>query len=268
MKVGFIGVGNMGSALCKSIALNDDIELFISNYSLEKAERLLTQLHHPDAYLMDNAQIVAQSDFVFIGLKPNLILDELARLTKVANPNITWVSMAAGIDLMQLTKAANQQAVIRIMPNTPVEIGFGMTTYAANDYVTQSNMNAFKQLMIPTGTIIELPEIQIDAATAIAGCGPAFVYQMIEALSDAGVKIGLPRALAQRLATQTLIGSAQMVEQTAQHPGALKDAVTSPGGSTIAGVTALEANGFRHATIEAVVKAFERTQQLKEEKRG
>ncbi|MBS4455281.1 pyrroline-5-carboxylate reductase [Tuanshanicoccus lijuaniae] len=268
MKVGFIGVGNMGGALCKSIASNTEIELLISNHSVAKAEGLLSQLNHPSAQLMDNEQIVAHSDFVFMGLKPAMMVSMLQQLTAVANPKLTWISMAAGIELTALTDAVGQQPVIRIMPNTPVEIGFGMTTYVANEYVQSSNLKHFEAIMAPTGTVVALPESLMDAATAIAGCGPAFVYQMIEAMSDVGVKIGLPRYLAQQLTVQTLIGAAQMVEQTQKHPGALKDAVTSPGGSTIAGVTALEANGFRHAAIEAVLKAFERTQQLKEEKRG
>ena len=172
------------------------------------------------------------------------------------------VTMAAGLSMATIQQlAGGAYPVIRIMPNTPVSLGAGMILYCA-DGVAQEDLDGFCTLMAGAGRLDALPESLIDAGCAISGCGPAYVYLFIEALADGGVKNGLPRAKAQRYAAQMLLGSAEMVLRTGRHPGQLKDEVCSPGGSTIAGVAALERSGFRSACIEAVDAAVEKTKQL------
>ncbi|MCD8146036.1 MAG: pyrroline-5-carboxylate reductase, partial [Clostridiales bacterium] len=157
--------------------------------------------------------------------------------------------------------AGGDYPVIRIMPNTPASIGEGMILYAAEG-VTEEERDRFLYNMAAAGRFDALPESLIDAGSAVSGCGPAFVYPFIEALADGAVACGLPRDKAQEYAAQTLVGAAKLVLESGQHPGALKDAVCSPGGSTIAGVRALEQRGFRSAATEAVVAAYEKTKAL------
>lgn len=171
--------------------------------------------------------------------------------------------MVAGLKLKNyLSVISSKQSIIRMMPNTPIEIQEGMTTFTYPKKTPTSAIELFKLCLSESGKLLYINEEQMDAATAIAGCGPAFIYQMIEAFSDAGVREGLSRELAQELAVQMIKGSANMVLETKTHPALLKDRVTSPGGSTIAGTTALEENGFRFAVIEAVHQACKRNHEL------
>ena len=163
----------------------------------------------------------------------------------------------AGAALHVLIELGNYP-VIRIMPNTPAAIGEGMILYCAEGVETEEK-TAFVDVMQAAGSFDELSESLIDAGSAVSGCGPAFVYPFIEAMADGAVACGLPRAKAQRYAAQTLVGAAKLVLESGDHPGALKDAVCSPGGSTIQGVRALEQNGFRSAVVEAVIAAYEKT---------
>lgn len=172
--------------------------------------------------------------------------------------------MAAGVPLDSLAAFVSADKVIRIMPNTPVAIGQGMTTYSL---VNQNLAPLLEQILEKSGKVQQVPESLIDAATAIAGCGPAFVYQMIEALTDAGVQNGLTAQDAKVLAAQTLAGTAQMVLTSDKHPAQLRQEVTSPGGSTIAGVVALEKEGFRYAIIKAVAAALKKTRKLGKNRR-
>jgi pyrroline-5-carboxylate reductase len=152
--------------------------------------------------------------------------------------------------------------VIRVMPNTPCLIGRGASGFSLGLHATKADAAVVEQLLSTVGIAMEVPEKLLDAVTGLSGSGPAYVYLMIEALSDGGVRAGLPRDLATKLAAQTVLGSAEMVLSTGQHPGALKDAVTSPGGTTIAGLHALEQNGVRGALMDAVLAATERAREL------
>ena len=170
--------------------------------------------------------------------------------------------MAAGVSLLQISLVLGKAPVIRIMPNTPAACGSGMMLYTKNDTVTDGMLEAFKSAMAHSGELDELPENLIDAASALSGCGPAFVYMFIDALADGAVECGLPREQAQKYAAQTILGAAKLVLESGKHPGELKDAVCSPGGSTIAGVHALEDGAFRASASDAVVAAYERTLEL------
>ena len=170
--------------------------------------------------------------------------------------------MAAGVTIAKLEALVGKMPIIRIMPNTPVAVGKGMITWCKNELVGDECTEEFKRLFSEAGVLDEIGENMIDAASCVAGCGPAFVYAFIEALADGGVQCGLPRDKAMTYAANTLIGAAETLLKTGKHPGLLKDEVCSPGGSTIEGMHALENAGFRGITAEAVIAAYEKTKKL------
>lgn len=258
MKVGFIGLGNMGSAIALATSKQDGVELLLSNHHQARAEELQAQI---GGRILPNCELVQQADVIFLGVKPHVLTDLLEGLadTITANPSAIWISMAAGIRLEQLAQYLPASRVVRIMPNTPIAIGQGMTTYA----LTNPDLaEVIGQLLSQSGQVKQVDEKLIDAATALAGCGPAFVYQFIEAMTDAGVAHGLTATDAKLLAAQTVLGSAQMVLESSKHPAQLRQEVTSPGGSTIAGVVKLEKEGFRYAIMAAIKAALKRTKKL------
>ncbi len=260
---GFIGCGNMGAPLAKSAAETlGGSQILLANRTKAKADALAAQI---GGQVMDNATLAANADMIFLGVKPQMMADMLADIAPVLAGRSTpfvLVTMAAGLTIARIREmAGGQYPVIRIMPNTPAAIGQGMILYTA-DGVPTEQLDLFLKVMSPAGRFDQLPEHLIDAGSAVSGCGPAFVYPFIEALADGAVACGLPRAKAQEYAAQTLVGAAMLVLESGQHPGALKDAVCSPGGSTIAGVHALERSGFRAAAMDAVIAAYEKTKAL------
>lgn len=256
MLVGFIGLGNMGSAIAKAVAKVEGTDLLLSNHNVAKASKLQEEI---GGTLATNQEIAEKSDVVFLGVKPYQVGQAIAELAGSINKQAVWISMATGVALADLEKLLPGHSIVRMMPNTPVALGAGMTSFTASDDAAKA---VFTQLMAYSGETVEIAENLMDAATAVAGCGPAYVYQFIEAMADAGVQNGLARKAAIKMAAQTVLGSAEMVLKTGQHPAELRDAVTSPGGSTIAGVVALEQNGFRYATISAVNAALARNKEL------
>lgn len=253
-KIGFIGTGNMGGALAKAVRnRHPDAELLLCNRTLSKAEALAKEL---DARVADANTVAGECDVVFLGVKPIQIaplLDSLSPAISARDAKPLLVSMAAAITLDQLEEHAGGSPVIRIMPNTPVAIGKGTTVYTCGREASQEDRAALLDILSGSGSMIEIDEHQMDAAGEVSGCGPAFVDLFLEALADGGVAAGLPRPLAMRLAEEMTAGAALLALETGKHPGELKDAVCSPGGSTIKGVRALERNGFRSAVIEAVL---------------
>ena len=259
MTIGFIGAGNMGGALAAAVAKSGE-SLLIADRDAAKAAPLAEQL---GATAADNAWVAGESDYVFLGVKPQVLpvlLEELKPvLAERKNPPVL-VSMAAGFTTERINGGLGEAyPLIRIMPNTPAMVGEGMILYTAVNDVTAQQTAEFCRLMAGAGRLCCLSENLIDAGCAVSGCGPAYVYLFIEALADGGVECGLPRALSQELAAQTVLGAAKMVLETGSHPGALKDAVCSPGGTTIAGVHALEQGGFRGTAMEAVLAAYRKT---------
>lgn len=258
LKVGFVGLGNMGGAVAQALSKIENVELLLSQHNAQKAQAFQEKI---GGTLADNEVIASQADVLFFGVKPYLMGRVLADLLSdlKQNPNLVCISMAAGVRLEDLFSLYPSENWLRMMPNTPVAIGQGMTTYATE---SEQVAQLFETLMAESGQVKRLPESLIDAATAIAGCGPAFVYELIEAMTRAGVQNGLTVADAQLLAAQTLIGSAQMVLESPLHPAQLRDQVTSPGGSTIAGLVALQEAGFQASIISGVNRALERTKEL------
>ncbi len=263
LKIGFIGAGNMGGALAKAAAKTANLaNIMLADKFSEKAAALAAEI---GANYADNEKIAKECDFIFLGVKPQMMAELLAEIKPfLAERNgYTLVSMMAGVKTEKICETLGFAApIIRIMPNTAVEVGEGMVLYTANEAASEGAEKAFLSFMAKAGEFEKLPEHLIDAGTAVSGCGPAYVYMFIEALADGGVKCGLPRATAQKLAVQTLIGAATLVKETGRHPEELKDAVCSPAGSTIEGCFALEKGGFRAAAIGAVNAAYERTQGL------
>lgn len=260
---GFIGCGNMGAPLARAASkvLKGD-QLILANRTHSKAEALARQL---DCLAGGNDYVARRASVIFLGVKPQMMEGMLSSIASTLNgrtDRFILVTMAAGLTISRIREmAGGDYPVIRIMPNTPASIGEGMILYTTNG-VSQEELSRFLTVMKGAGRFDELPEGLIDAGSAISGCGPAFVYPFIEALADGAVACGLPRAKAQEYAAQTMVGAAKLVLESGQHPGALKDAVCSPGGSTIAGVRALEEKGFRGAAMDAVIAAFEKTKAL------
>lgn len=263
-RLGFIGVGNMGGALARAASYRVPGEnIYLSNRSPEKAEALAKSL---GAKAMGNEDLAAKADYIFLGVKPQMmeaLLTKLAPSFKARQDRFVLVTMAAGLQISRIQALAEFDGpVIRIMPNTPASIGEGMTLYACNEAVTQAEEQRFLDAMAGAGRFSKLPEALMDAGAAVSGCGPAFAYLFLEALADGGVACGLPRAKALEFAAQMVLGSAKLLLESGQHPGVLKDAVCSPAGSTIQGVRRLEQAGFRSAVMEAVIAAWERNQAL------
>lgn len=259
MTYGFIGSGNMGGAIAAAVCQAvDPKNVILANRTRQKADNLAAKL----GCRVGSNTDAALCDFIFLGVKPYFMRDMLAELRQLlaerAN-DFVLVTMASGISVAQIQEmAGGDYPVIRIMPNTPSGIGAGMIQYCSVG-VGDGMLGAFLTAMTPAGRLDAIPESLIDAASCVSGCGPAWAYQFIEALADGGVACGLPRAKAMEYAAQMMLGSAMMVLQSGQHPGALKDAVCSPGGATIQGVRALENHGFRGAVMEAVAAAYEKT---------
>lgn len=264
MKIGFIGCGNMGGALARAAAKRVPGEaLLLCDSSAEKAERLAKVL---GASALSLAETAEKSDYLFIGVKPQMLGELFAGLRPLLEKRkqpAVLVSMAAGTSIKALQSMAGaEQKIIRIMPNTPVSVGAGAILYARSAAVAEEELSAFLEFMADAGTLLPIEESKIDAASAISGCGPAYVCLFAEALADGGVACGLPRDLSLTLAAQTLEGTAKLLRETETHPGALKDAVCSPGGTTVEGVLALEARAFRSAVSEAVLAAYRKTLEL------
>lgn len=262
---GFIGIGNMGGALaraaCKGVPGG---QVLLSNRTPEKARLLAEELGCQAA---DNAAVAERADFIFLGVKPQMMADLLAEIgpaLAARQSRFVLVTMAAGLTIRRIQElAGGAYPVIRIMPNTPASIGEGMVLYACGQSVSKDDEALFLESMAGAGRFSPLPEHLIDAGSAVSGCGPAFVDLFIEALADGGVACGLPRAAALEFAAQMVAGSARLVLESGRHPGALKDAVCSPGGTTIQGVRVLEEAGFRGAVMGAVIAAYEKNADLK-----
>jgi len=262
MKYGFIGCGNMGSAIARALCKNTT-DILVSDRS-GKAKNLADEL---GIGYSDNAAITAQCDRIFLGVKPRMMREILAPLQAVlAQRRPLLITMAAGLEIAQIEEfAGTSLPVIRIMPNTPTAIGKGVIQYCCNGLVDDAVLADWLHDMEHCGTLDLLEERLIDAASALSGSGPAYMYIFLEALSDGAVACGVPRAKAMEYAAMTMAGAAEMVLATAKHPGALKDAVCSPAGSTIAGVRALEQHGFRAAAMDCVIATYQRNKELGKE---
>jgi len=259
MKYGFIGCGNMGGAIARALSKTTK-DIALSDRS-GKAAALAGEL---GLCYSGNAAMAAECDILFLGVKPHMVQGVLQPLQAVlAERKPMLVTMAAGLTIKTIEAfAGTRLPVIRIMPNTPTAIGKGVIQYCCNDLVTDAALESWLGDMAPCGLLDSLEERLIDAASALSGSGPAYMYVFLEALADGAVACGIPRAKALEYAAMTMAGAAEMYLQTHTHPGALKDAVCSPGGRTIAGLRALEQHGFRGAAMDCVIATCERNREL------
>ncbi len=259
MKYGFIGCGNMGGAIVRALRRTTQ-DMAVSDRS-GRAKALTEELGI--AYL-DNLRIAESCDRIFLGVKPHMMHAVLLPLQEVlARRKPVLITMAAGLSIARIEEMAGTRLpVIRIMPNTPTALGKGVIPFCHNDLVEWDVASDWQRDMSPCGLVDPLEERLMDAASALSGSGPAYLYVMLEAMADGAVACGLPRDQALRYAAMTMVGAAQMALTTGNHPGALKDAVCSPGGSTIAGIRQLEEHGFRGAVMDCVLAAFARNGEL------
>ena len=210
-----------------------------------------------------NAEVVSGSEVVVLAVKPQNVREVLGELAGALGPQHLIVSIAAGVSLETLAGSLGaQRRLVRVMPNTPCLVGASASAFCAGGAATADDSRLVSRLLSSVGLAVELPERLLDAVTGLSGSGPAFVCLVIEALADGGVRAGLARDVALKLAAQTVLGTAKMVLETGQHPGALKDAVASPGGTTIAGLHELERGALRGVLMNAVVAASERSREL------
>jgi pyrroline-5-carboxylate reductase len=263
-RIGFLGAGNMATALARGwltaglanaehVLASDPLATARQAFGAETGLRTTEQ----------NKEVVAASDLVVLAVKPQSMASLLAEIRPAVTTRHIVVSIAAGIRLRQLTDGLGaDRRLIRVMPNTPCLVGASASGYAPGDMATAEDIALVDRLLNAVGRGYRLPEHLLDAVTGLSGSGPAFVFVMIEALSDGGVRVGLPRDVATALAAQTVFGSAKMLLETGAHPGVLKDMVASPGGTTIAGLHALERGGIRAALMDAVEAATRRAAEL------
>jgi pyrroline-5-carboxylate reductase len=263
-KLAIIGAGAMGSAFAGGlidagvVAARDVTLADVDRERLDKAQSELGVV-----VTSDNSTAVRDADVVLIAVKPAQVSAALTDMRLGIGSRQLIVSIAAGVKIDSIEAALPAgTAVIRAMPNTPCLIRAGAIGFSRGTAVSEDQTQLAERIFDAVGISFEVPEKLLDAVTGLSGSGPAYVYLMIEALSDGGVRMGLPRAVAMKLAAQTVLGAARMVVEKGEHPAMLKDQVASPGGTTIAGIEALEKAGFRSALIEAVKAATKRAEEL------
>ena len=262
--IAFLGSGNMAEALVKGLLraqVAEPGEIICSDRREERGPELTQR--YGVRFTRSNRDAVERSDIVMLSVKPqvmNKLLDEIA---PALDQKKLVISIAAGVPIAAIERRVGHGVrIVRTMPNTPALVGAGATALSGGEHATEDDLRQARALFDAVGKTVEVDESLLDAVTGLSGSGPAYIFLVIEALSDAGVKVGLPRATAQELAAQTVLGSAKLLIETGEHPGRLKDQVTSPGGTAIAGLHTLEAGGLRTTLMNAVEAATNRSREL------
>lgn len=263
-KVAFVGAGNMATALIRGLVQAGACtpgEILATDVRKDQLERLARD--HGIAVARDNREAAAWGDVVVLATKPQIFHVVLSEVAMGIRPDALVVSIAAGVPIAAIeARMPARTRVVRTMPNTPALVGAGATAIAAGEHATDEDLAVAKRIFESVGVAVTLDESLLDAVTGLSGSGPAYIFLIIEALADAGVKVGLHRETAQLLAAQTVLGSARLLLDTGEHPGRLKDMVTSPGGTAIAGLHTLEAGGMRTTLMNAVEAATRRSAEL------
>ena len=262
--VGFIGAGNMARALTKALLQADMAkpdQILASDISDERLEAIENRFGVRTTF--DNAEVIRSADILVLSVKPQVVDKVLPQIAQSLRLETVIISIVAGVPLRALAARLPEGAkIIRAMPNTPAMVLAGATALSAGEHVSNEDVQMAKNFFKTLGRAVVLDESLIDAVTGLSGSGPAYVMLMIEALADGGVKVGLHRETALTLAAQTVYGSAKLLLETGEHPGRLKDMVTSPGGTAIAGLHTLESGGLRRTLMDAVENATQRAGQL------
>lgn len=263
--LGVIGVGTIGNAIIEGLINNDTMkssQIVGSTAHQVTAEKASEKLNIE--ILTDNKTLVRKSDFLLLAVKPQVMAVVTEEIGKLVTEEQLIISVAAAVETNYIeSRLKSKVAVIRAMPNTPVTVNEGITVLCPGQLATEDDIELARKLFTPVGRVKLLQEEQLmNAVTGLSGSGPAYGYLIIEALIEAGVKVGLPRQLATTLASQSLLGAAKMVLATGEHPAMLKDMVTTPAGTTVDGIMKLEEGGVRVAMIKAIVKATEKAEEL------
>jgi len=261
--IAFLGAGNMAEALVKGLlraGVAAASEIVCSEPRRERGAELVER--HGVRLAVSNRAAVEEVDVIVLSVKPQALAAVLDEAGPALGPKKLVISIVAGAPLAAIERGAKGARVVRTMPNTPALVGAGATALAPGRHATADDLALARSLFDAVGSSVVVDESLLDAVTGLSGSGPGYVFVIIEALSDAGVKVGLTRAAALQLAAQTVLGSAKLVLETGEHPGRLKDQVTSPGGTTIAGLHAMEARCLRAALIEGVEAATRRSREL------
>ena len=264
LKIGFLGAGKMATALAKGFVRAEMVfpREIIAADPFDTARKHFTNETGAKTSVA-NLEVAQAATVLILATKPDQVAAALAEISGVFTKKHLLISIAAGVTLAKLENNLPAGArVIRVMPNTPALVGAGASAFALGKNATAADGELAKKLLSAVGIALPVKENLLDAVTGLSGSGPAYVYQFIEALSDGGVAAGLPRDIATKLAAQTVLGGAKMVLETGQHPGALKDQVTSPGGTTIEGLHELEKGKLRATVISAVRAASEKSKKL------
>jgi len=263
-KVGFIGGGNMGEALIKGLVAANLVPPEAIYASDVRSDRLRTlEQQYGVQLVQDNAELVREADVVILAVKPQIMAPVVRQISAAVTPKKLLISIAAGVSTMTIRAALGKDArLIRVMPNTPALVLEGVTAIGKAEGLEPGDLDTAGEIFSAVGRVVTLDEELMDAVTGLSGSGPAYVALVIESLADGGVKMGLDRATAMTLATQTVLGAARLVLETGLHPGVVKDMVCSPGGTSIAGVHALEEGGIRHTFMRAVERATVRSREL------
>ncbi len=262
--IGFIGAGNMAEALIRGLVKGNHVaakQVYASAPRRERLDELETAygIH----VTTDNREVARHTGLLVLSVKPQIMDKVLREVADQIRAGTLVVSIAAGVDTESIETAMPEGVrVVRAMPNTPALVGAGATAVSAGRHASEADLATAKALFEAVGIAVVLEESHLDAVTGLSGSGPAYIFLILEALADAGVKVGLSRRNAQRLAAQTVMGSAKMLLETDEHPGRLKDMVTSPGGTAIAGLHTLEQGGLRTTLINAVETATKRAREL------
>lgn len=262
-RIAFLGGGNMAEAIIKGLQReNSSASLMVAEISVER-RTYLAKAYAGIRVVEHGAQAAEWGDVVILAVKPQQAASVLSTLETVVSPDKLIVSIMAGVRSASIEEALEPGTrVVRVMPNTPALVGTGATAICAGRNATREDLDCVETIFSRTGLVVRVDEKQMDAVTGLSGSGPAYVFTFIEALSDAGVKNGLTRDISAKLALQTVLGAARMLAETGEHPAKLREQVTSPGGTTIAGLHVLENGRFRGTIMDAVDAATQRSKEL------
>ncbi len=261
MKIGFIGAGKMATAIVKGLISNGFSKDDIAVYDI--AENAIAEFAKVTEISGNNdvENLIANSDTIVLAVKPQY-MERAVKDYKSLLKDKLIISIAAGVKIDSIQKMCGAENVIRVMPNTPALVGEGASAYAISKTVSKQDAEFAEKFLNSFGKVVSVPENLLDAVTGLSGSGPAYVFDFIQGLADGGVKEGLPRDIALQLAAQTVFGAAKLMIETGEHPAVLKDMVTSPGGTTAAGLATLEKNAFKGTLIETVSAATNRSKEL------